>query len=121
VENKIPNQFVVTASIKKSEKHGEYYQHFGIHHNLLSIYGVTVKDLRRIKFEIIPNVNLENRKETDAVDYWGLYNFEQEKLMLIYPSFIQFHVCFPYGAKNEEDRGRGKCLNLKIVEVLPYE
>jgi hypothetical protein len=26
-----------------------------------------------------------------------------------------------YGAKAEEETNRGKCLNLKIVEVLPYE
>ena len=121
VETTLPNEFVVTASIKRSEKHGEYYQHFGIHHSLLSLYGVKVEDLCRVRFEIIPDVNLDNRKETNDIDYWGLYNFEEKRLSLIYPSYIQFYVCFPYGPKDEETRGRGKCLNLKIVEILPYK
>jgi len=117
----IPNEFVLSAAYYKSEKHGEYYHHFGIHSSLLSLYGVEESDLRKIKLRIIPEVNLENRKESNEPDYWGLYDFNDKKLKHVYPSFIQFEVCFPYGPKVEEDIGRAKCLNLKVVEVLPYE
>ena len=117
----IPTEFILTAAYVDSKKNGEYYNHFGIHHSLLSIYGVTEENLRRVKLQIIPEVNLENRKETNDVDYWGLWSYEKQQIMLVYPSFIQFYVCFPYGPKDEENRGRGKCVNLKVVEVLPYD
>lgn len=116
----IPSEFTLTASIKNDSKHGIYYQHFGIHHGFLGIYGVKEEDLRTVKLEVIPDVNLDNRKETSDPDYWGYWNFETKRLSLIYPSFIQFQVCFPYGPKAEEERNRGKCLNLRIVDVQPY-
>lgn len=116
----IPNRFTFTAAYKNSERTGEYYQHFGIHTSLLSIYGVKPDELRTVTLEVIPEVNLENRKETNDVDYWGFWNNETERLSLIYPSYIQFAVCFPYGPKAEEEVGRGKCLNLKVVDVQPY-
>jgi hypothetical protein len=117
----IPQEFIVTASYTKNERNGEYYQHFGIVKSLMSLYGDKEEDLRTVKLAVVPGVNLDNRKETTKVDYWGYWNYETQRLSIIYPSFIQFSVCFPYGAKAEEETNRGKCLNLKVVEVLPYK
>lgn len=116
----IPTEFITTCSIRRDSKHGEYLQHFGIHHSLLSIYGVKEEDLRTVKLIVNPDVNLSNREETNEPDYWGFWNYETKRLSLVYPSYIQFAVCFPYGPKSEEDVNRGKCLNLKIATLTFY-
>jgi hypothetical protein len=36
---------------------------------------------------------------------------------MIYPSEVQFRICFPYGVEDEEARGRGKAVRLRIVKT----
>jgi len=115
----IPNTFVTTATFNGGRK--PCYEHFGIVPSLASVYGNKPEEIRTVTLEVVPNVTLDNRQETDEVDYWGFFNFETKRLSLIYPHFISFQVCFPYGPKSEEEVGRGKCLNLKIIKVEPYQ
>ncbi len=114
----IPNEFTVSAVLYKSQKNGIFYRHFGITVASVAIYGDNPKDIRILKLGVISGVNLDNRKDKDCADYWGFWDYETKSLIIIYPSFIQFQVCFPYGPKAAEKAKQGKCLNLDVIEIL---
>jgi hypothetical protein len=51
--------------------------------------------------------------------YWGWFDNEDNTLhgcyIWIHPSLTE--MCFPYGTKVEEERGRGKKVKLSVVEI----
>jgi len=62
----------------------------------------------------------------DNGKYWGwIYNPDYKDSMyrkdgipqMIWPSKNQVEMCFVYGIKAEEDRGKGKLVRLKITEI----
>lgn len=81
---------------------------------------------------IYPNINLvkmcgdgpyhevkirEIRKNETSL-YWGWKDFEDKKYSMIYYRKELAEMCFPYGYKAEEKRGRGKLVNLVITEII---
>lgn len=53
-----------------------------------------------------------------VADYWGWQDTGKDKYCMIYPSWVQFTVCFPYGYEALEERGEGKAVRLLVVEIL---
>jgi len=54
--------------------------------------------------------------------YWGWWNSEDNSFHFVFPSRLQVDMCFPYGAKAEEERGRGKMMPVNVTvleEVKP--
>jgi len=49
--------------------------------------------------------------------YWGWLNVEDGKFCMIYPSKIQSDMCFSYGPEAAEKAGRGRQVNLVLVEL----
>lgn len=68
----------------------------------------------------IVTVRFRERTESDPPSsYWAwLPTDEPDRYISIWPSEIQLDMCFAYGPKAEEDRGRGRKVNL-IVEEIP--
>lgn len=111
----IKNSFTTTATIGKSATRGNYFHDFGIRPMFASIYGRKPDDIVNVKCTIS-----EDQTEHTAPDYWGWYNLIENKWEtggLIQPSFLQFQMCFPYGYKAEEERGKGKAYRLDIEEI----
>jgi hypothetical protein len=52
--------------------------------------------------------------------YYGWWSNENECFSMIFPSKGQSEICFTYGSKAEEERGRGHQLNVTVTE-LPAE
>jgi len=50
-------------------------------------------------------------------EYWGWLDSNKDKPCMIWPSEIQFKMCFPYGYTAEENIGRGKAVRLKITKM----
>jgi len=59
---------------------------------------------------------------TDTPDsYWGWWDSERQAFNIVFARKLLVEICFPYGSKAEEDRGRGKLLpvNVRVIrEVL---
>jgi len=53
----------------------------------------------------------------DEGTFWGWYDVEEDDIMFIHYHKDLVDMCFPYGAKAETDRGRGKIVRLK-AEIL---
>ncbi|MFA5732905.1 MAG: hypothetical protein WC934_13020 [Acidithiobacillus sp.] len=51
--------------------------------------------------------------DTDEYTYWGW--LEDGEVCMIFPHKILFEICFAYGYKVEEERGRGKAIKLKVI------
>lgn len=51
-------------------------------------------------------------------DYWGRQDTEETKFVMIWASFLQLDMCFPYGCAIATEKGRGRAyrLNVKIKE-----
>ncbi len=46
--------------------------------------------------------------------YWAWWDAEKRWFTMIYPAEVLVEMCFPYGSKAEESRGRGKLVNVRI-------
>lgn len=101
---------------------GSHYQHFGIHPKSVSLYGKKVEDIVHIRMRIAQNQEVPEHiagpKSSKEADYWGWFDSEQNRFVstMIWPSYLQLGMCFTYGMKAEEDRGRGKGYRLEIIK-----
>jgi len=64
-------------------------------------------------------LRVRERHDGDPVsDYWGWLDAEKpHRYILVWPSRIQFNCCFTYGPAVEEQRGRGRSVNLIVEEI----
>jgi hypothetical protein len=59
-------------------------------------------------------------KGTDLNGYWGWWEAERQGFLFVYPSRPQLEMCFTYGSKIEEERGKGKMMpvDIKIIREV---
>lgn len=109
--------FTTTSTIGKSTVNGDYFHDFGIRPMFASLYGSKAEDIINVKCTISADQSTEKH---NSPDYWGWYDLKEKCWStggLIQPSFIQFQMCFTYGYKVEEERGKGKAYRLDIEEI----
>jgi len=110
--------FKTTATLNKQ---GNFYQHFGIHEKLCSLYGDKPEDIVTVEFKIsadqsIPDEN--NMEKLMTPDYWGWYDNDKKAFgMMIYAKRFLLEMCFTYGIKASEEAGQGKAYRLEIVKI----
>jgi hypothetical protein len=94
-----------------------HYKHFGICVLSASLYGDKEEDIVELKMKISYDQKLpdERLKKQLIADYWGWYDFEKEKMSLIFPQRFLLNMCFPYGMKACEDNNEGKAYRLEII------
>lgn len=51
--------------------------------------------------------------------YWAWWSNERNALSLIYKDRRQVEMCFPGSIEYLEEKGHGKCLPVRITEVVP--
>ena len=61
-----------------------------------------------LKVEVVE----DDSGKTDS--YWGWWDAEKEKFQFVYAAKMLLNMCFAYGMKAEEDRGRGKGMPVRI-------
>ncbi len=54
--------------------------------------------------------------EDENGEYWGWKQADDNKICMIWPSFVQLQICFPYGIDAAEKHGEGKRVKLHIQE-----
>lgn len=91
---------------------GTHYKNFGIHPKTCSVYGVNEKDIVEVELEVIDQKF--DKTAPKSGEYWGFFSYEDEKLSMVYPSRIQYQVCFTYGPTASEESGKGMSVKLKI-------
>lgn len=96
---------------------GVYY-HFGIIRSLCSMYGVKESEVQDLKFKISVDQERRNTKgqQVKEKDYWGWYDFKQQRFSLIYPAYFLLNMCFPNGIEASEEASQGKAYRLYILE-----
>ncbi len=52
--------------------------------------------------------------EDSQGDYWGWLASDAAEPSMVWPSKVQFTMCFPYGPEAEVKRGKGKILRLRV-------
>jgi hypothetical protein len=55
--------------------------------------------------------------EDENGQYWGWLDKDETEPSMIWPSEVQFRMCFPYGYEAEEKAGKGKAIRLSITEI----
>ena len=68
---------------------------------------------------IVPVTVTEVPADDPTATHWGWFDAEKTdtpEWALVWPSRAQFNVCFPYGVKAEEDKGRGRTARLRVTE-----
>lgn len=58
--------------------------------------GISAEDVVRV--QLIPD---------DAGAYWCWHDYERDEYSMVWPSFVQLDMCFPYGIGAAEKQGRG--------------
>jgi len=110
-----PKNFKINATLNER---GDFYQHFGIHPMLVSLYGDKVEDIVEVEFKVSEDQSIPPNDQSMNPDYWGWYDNKKEAFsMMIYAKRFLLEMCFVYGIKACEDRGEGKAYRLEIVKV----
>ena len=79
----------------------------------------------------IYKVKIRPSQKGEVSKYWGWHRYktknknsffdQTEEYCMIWPSKKQVEMCFPYGCKAEEERGRGKLTNFVVEVIGKYE
>lgn len=102
------------ATLQKTPN-GDRFIHIGLEPKFRSTYGLKTNDIiYEVEFEI--SQDQSPVKDRHKTDYWGWLNIgeEEDKMMLIWPTYLQFSVCFMYGVSVEEKNGNGKSYRLEV-------
>lgn len=99
------------------------YQHFGIHPKTASLYGNKASDIVEVTMRVsedqeVPK-HLTGPKAPANPDYWGWFDSEDGEFTFIWNAYFLLDMCFTYGMKAEEKRGRGKAYRLEVVSEVP--
>ena len=81
------------------------------------------KDLRTTKqfSKYIYELTFKEATESKPDNYWGWKNSGEEDYRLIHPLKSGIEICFPSGTKAEEERGRGKLVELVLESEIQIE
>ena len=97
------------------------YGHFGISELTASLYGDKVEDIVSVEVTVANNQEKPPAPQDDPnineADYWAWWDNEREKFTLIWPKYFLLNMCFTYGMKPEEERGRGKAYRVNVKPV----
>ena len=99
---------------------GKNYRHFGIHPKTASLYGHSASEIVEVTMRLsedqeVPK-HLTGPKAPPNPDYWGWFDNEDGSFTFIWSAYFLLEMCFTYGMKAEENRGRGKAYRLEVVE-----
>jgi len=95
-----------------------YYNHFGIHPSIASMYGDKPEDIETLTLKISEDQSIpEPNSKCDDADYWGWYDSEKKRFSsMIYAQRFILDICFPAGIKGSEKAGKGKAYRLDIIK-----
>jgi len=85
-------------------RHDGIYRHFYPSRTVVEFCGS--KDVTKVL--------VRELQEGEASRYWAWWDGD---FSMVYPSKVQFGMCFPYGAKVEEAKGNGKEMNVYVEEL----
>lgn len=91
-----------------------------------SIWSCNLYDSGKPIYKIEVSIHDDQSKPTHDfsvknVDYWGWLPMDSNNFEMIFSSEITFSICFTYGYKAEEERGKGKSYRLKVKEIGKIE
>jgi hypothetical protein len=74
--------------------------------------------LHGLGWPIVPVVVTETAYGDPDATHWGWIAVGEDTptWALVWPSRAQYAICFPYGVKAEEERGRGRTVRLRVAE-----
>lgn len=98
-----PRMTISLCNEEPRREGGTWYAHFCQHVFTLRMYN---KEAKPLVAEIVEDPN---------GDYCGWWDNEAGEFHHIYPSPQLTEMCFPYGSKVEEDRGRGHKLPVRVT------
>lgn len=64
--------------------------------------------------EEVDPVLVRDLREGEESPYWGWWDNKHEEFCLVYPREMLTEMCFPYGTKAEEERGKGQLVNVWV-------
>lgn len=96
----------------------DHFQHFGIHPVTAQVYGDKVEDILDVELTLAENqVKPSPNQKYEVADYWGYFDYEQNKFTMIYPQYFLLSMCFPSGVDVAEEVGRGKAFRLNVKKI----
>lgn len=69
----------------------------------------------------LPIYETEVSAGDDPNGYWGWWDAERQEFCFVFVKRLLVEVCFPYGSKAEEERGRGKLMPVRVTILRKVE
>jgi hypothetical protein len=92
-----------------------YYENIGITEKSAILYGCDASQIEHITFEVSEDQS-EAKPESITMEYWGWFDNRVQDWTLIFPTYYQLCVCFPYELSELEEYGHGKAYRLNLVK-----
>ena len=90
-----------------------YYENIGITEKCAFLYGRDASQIEHIVFEVSED---QSEANPQTMEYYGWFDNKEQDWTLIFPSYYQLCVCFPYELSELEERGDGKAYRLNLVK-----
>lgn len=74
-------------------------------------------EIHGLEEPIVPVQVREVEHDDPAGTHWGWLGTGKDTPTMIWPSRVQFNMCFPYGPAVEAEHGKGRILRLAVTEV----
>lgn len=88
---------------------GTYLTHFYPSRKAYAVCGVAESDAIRVRLTVIEDDN--------TALYYGWYCAQNKRLSMIFHARMLVEMCFAYGSRVEEDRGRGRLVALRVDRI----
>lgn len=49
--------------------------------------------------------------------HWAWVETGEDKPVMVFPAWVLFNICFPYGARTEQGHGKGRIVRLTVKEA----
>jgi hypothetical protein len=67
-----------------------------------------------------PIVEVDARLVADGdseATHWAWIETGEDKPVMVFPAWVLFNICFPYGARTEQEHGKGRIVRLAVTEA----
>ena len=110
----ITSETIVETTAVKNEIS---FKHFGINSATAMLYGYEEKDIQNVQFSVSKDQIKPKPNTNDmAADYWGWFDYSNNRFSLIYPKYFLLDMCFPAGIEGTEKANQGKAYSLELIK-----
>ncbi|MFA5197736.1 MAG: hypothetical protein WC437_04955 [Patescibacteria group bacterium] len=101
--------------IMYGQKLGDHFDHIHKSAKMVRLYGPD--DVYELDVCMSSDQTPETKSSGFTQDYWAWIETGTLEFTMVYPSWPQFSMCFPYGVRGAEEKKQGNAYRVTVKEI----